>query len=504
MKAKTFTKILTPALALSMLLSNSAFAEAVSEAESSEASAETVSAQTASKVRTIITTDGEVDDQCSLVRYLLYANEFELEGIVSTSSMFHYTDQGEGMFKGKDSNQEILDAYAEVYDNLSTHAEGYPTPEFLTEHNFEGNVTQPGEMGTDTEGSLFIKDCIMDEREDRLLIQAWGGCNTIAAALRSIEDEYKDTEQWEEIYNKICNKVVIVNDLDQDAIISDYFLTNWPNLPVLLTYTQYTAMGYPEGRETKIGSDMEYYYSAEWMQEKLADKGALADVYLANLEEYADRSQGAFLSEGDTPCFTYALDVGLRSFEDPSYGGWGGRYEKVMYNGGGYSTEGSQWSSQNALWGLWIATDDDGDYFKPLYRWIEDFQNDFAARLEWCVAPYEETNHAPTVTVEEGIDLTAKKGDTITLTASASDPDGDDVSISFWQYGAADTYGDRIELTEGENNQISFVVPDDAKAGNTIHIIVEAEDSDEDTPITRYQRVIVTVEDDAATEETAQ
>ena len=148
MKAKTFTKILTPALALSMLLSNSAFAEAVSEAESSEASAETVSAQTASKVRTIITTDGEVDDQCSLVRYLLYANEFELEGIVSTSSMFHYTDQGEGMFKGKDSNQEILDAYAEVYDNLSTHAEGYPTPEFLTEHNFEGNVTQPGEMGT--------------------------------------------------------------------------------------------------------------------------------------------------------------------------------------------------------------------------------------------------------------------------------------------------------------------------------------------------------------------
>ena len=265
MKAKTFTKILTPALALSMLLSNSAFAEAVSEAESSEASAETVSAQTASKVRTIITTDGEVDDQCSLVRYLLYANEFELEGIVSTSSMFHYTDQGEGMFKGKDSNQEILDAYAEVYDNLSTHAEGYPTPEFLTEHNFEGNVTQPGEMGTDTEGSLFIKDCIMDEREDRLLIQAWGGCNTIAAALRSIEDEYKDTEQWEEIYNKICNKVVIVNDLDQDAIISDYFLTNWPNLPVLLTYTQYTAMGYPEGREAKIGSDMEYYYSAEWM-----------------------------------------------------------------------------------------------------------------------------------------------------------------------------------------------------------------------------------------------
>ena len=49
-------------------------------------------AQEPAKVRTIITTDGEADDQCSLMRYLLYANEFELEAIVSTSSMFHYTE----------------------------------------------------------------------------------------------------------------------------------------------------------------------------------------------------------------------------------------------------------------------------------------------------------------------------------------------------------------------------------------------------------------------------
>ena len=52
-----------------------------------------------------------------------------------------------------------------------------------------------------------------------------------------------------------------------------------------------------------------------------------------------------------------------------------------------------------------------------------------------------------------------------------------------------------------ENNQVSFIIPDDAKVENTIHIIVEAEDSDEETPITRYQRVIVTVTDDATTEE---
>ena len=164
------------------------------------------------KVRTIITTDGEADDQCLLVRYFLYANEFELEGIVSSSSIFHYSDQGEGRFKGKDSNQTIIDAYAQVYENLSQHAEGYPTPEYLTERSFEGNVISPGEMATDTEGSLFIKDVILDEREDRLLLQAWCGVNTHSVVLRSIEDEYKDTDQWEDIYTKVQSSCTVPED----------------------------------------------------------------------------------------------------------------------------------------------------------------------------------------------------------------------------------------------------------------------------------------------------
>ena len=85
------------AMLLSVLLALSMLTAAVAEEGDAQPA----------KVRTIITTDGETDDQCSLVRYLLYANEFELEAIVSTSSNFHYTEQGEGMFKGRDSNQAI-------------------------------------------------------------------------------------------------------------------------------------------------------------------------------------------------------------------------------------------------------------------------------------------------------------------------------------------------------------------------------------------------------------
>jgi len=39
--------------------------------------------------RIVATTDGEIDDRCSMVRFLLYANEWDIEGIVYSSSKFH-------------------------------------------------------------------------------------------------------------------------------------------------------------------------------------------------------------------------------------------------------------------------------------------------------------------------------------------------------------------------------------------------------------------------------
>jgi putative cell wall-binding protein len=38
------------------------------------------------KLRVIVTSDAEIDDQCSMVRFLLYANEWDIEGIITTSS----------------------------------------------------------------------------------------------------------------------------------------------------------------------------------------------------------------------------------------------------------------------------------------------------------------------------------------------------------------------------------------------------------------------------------
>ncbi len=47
------------------------------------------------------------------------------------------------------------------------------------------------------------------------------------------------------------------------------------------------------------------------------------------LEKNPDYARFDFISEGDSPSYFYFLNNGLRNSDDPSYGGWGGRFEKV-------------------------------------------------------------------------------------------------------------------------------------------------------------------------------
>ena len=112
------------------------------------------------KARTVITTDGEVDDMNSVIRFMLYANEVDLEGIVLTSSVYHYAgDEAAGIepfrWTGTKWIDEFIDAYEEIYPNLSVQADGYPEPDYVRSVCKIGNIKNVGEMDEDTEGSEF-------------------------------------------------------------------------------------------------------------------------------------------------------------------------------------------------------------------------------------------------------------------------------------------------------------------------------------------------------------
>jgi hypothetical protein len=88
--------------------------------------------------------------------------------------------------------------------------------------------------------------------------------------------------------------------------------------------------------------------------------------------------------------------------------------------------------------------------------------------------------------------LTASAGQTVRLRGTVSDPDGDGVTLRWWQYQDAGTYPGEVVIASDTSRDTTFQVPSDARPGQTIHLILEASDSG--TPsLTRYQRVIVTV-----------
>ena len=127
-------------------------------------------------------------------------------------------------------------------------------------------------------------------------------------------------------------------------------------------------------------------------------------------------------------------------------------------------------------------------------RFLAAAQNDFAARLQWSVTPeFSNANHPPVARIKGPLTISAAPGSTVRLESEVSDPDHNSVKVSWWQYNDAGTYPGDIAFSSPAALATTFRVPGDAKPGQTIHVILEATD-DGTPPLTRYQRVVVTVQ----------
>ncbi len=440
--------------------------------------------------RVIATSDGEIDDECSMVRFLLYANEWDVEAIVTLSSQYHW--QGH-KWAGDDWTQPYLNAYAEVYQNLVKHDPRYPTPEYLRARTLLGNVKAEGDMEQVTAGSQYIVKVLLDETDDQpVWLQAWGGPNTIARALKTIEEEHPEKMAY------VAKKIRFFFIWEQDSTYQDYIRPHWGkyNIPTIIS-DQFVTIAY--GWKKNIPGEKHSYFDGPWMKKHiLKDHGPLCALYKAH-------EDGRFRSEGDSPAFMHSIVTGLRSMESPDWGGWGGRYVKVHENiwldpvldpdyqypkGRYYSSNGGRRHVRKSNYPAQTIF----DYCKPIWRWSEAFQNDWAARADWCVKPYNQANHAPVVTLAHALDLTVRPGDKVSLSAKGTtDPDGDALTYQWWQYKEADTYDGTVEVENSDRQQAAITVPTDMSGGQTVHIICEVTDAGT-PPLTRYQRVIMTIE----------
>ena len=472
--------------------------------------------------RTIVTTDGEIDDVDTFIRFLLYSNEFETQGLIYSSSMWHWKGDGKGTpftsememtrnlygerltnlrWPGTQWMGELLAAYAQVHPNLLLHDAHYPTAETLQSLVKTGNIDFEGEMEQRTEGSEWIAQKLLDDDPREIFLQAWGGTNTIARALKSIEEDYSQQHNWREIQEKVSKKAIIYTIMDQDATYRKYIGPVWPNIRVFYNANQFWCFAYPWKKV--VPKSQQPYLEGSFMGANLINgHGPLLQMYYSygdgqkqegdpnhfegDITKIAQTDRGSFsqydfISEGDSPAFLHLVDVGLDNYEDPSRGGWSGRFVPSKENPYRYE-DGAAAADLNPETGQL-----DKNY--PQARWIKEMQLDFAARADWCVAPYDTANHPPTISVAEGNQLTATAGEEVRLTLGYTDPDGHPVAFKAWCYAEAGDGAAQVD-THGEMATVSL--PKDALPGNTFHIIVSGRDTGFPA-MTRYQRVIIRI-----------
>jgi hypothetical protein len=166
----------------------------------------------------------------------------------------------------------------------------------------------------------------------------------------------------------------------------------------------------------------------------------------------------------------------------PEWGSWAGRY------GAQESSPGKPyfWANRTDAWRGSTNRDN------TLGRWAVDLQNDFRARLDWCVKPFAQANHPPMVRVRGGTRRDARQGETVTLDVSeSSDPDGQRIGFEWFVYREAGNCNREVLLENANSNFASFTAPLVSEPVE-IHLIAAVRDQGE-PPLTRYARIIVTI-----------
>lgn len=449
-------------------------------------------AQSQPKLRVLVLTDMEADpdDAQSLVRFLTYSNQWDVEGLIATTSI-HQKKR-----VAPETIHAIVDAYGKVQPNLLKHEKGYPTAlelkskikKHLAVYGMEG----VGE-GKDSDGSeLIIR--VLEKNDNRpVWISVWGGVNCLAQALWKIQ-KTKSPEQAQKLYDKI--RVYTISDQDDTG---PWIRKTFPSLFYVVT------PGYNYGKATWLGiafalpgSNTEVV-SGDWLAKNIQQgHGVLGAMY----------PDVAYGMEGDTPSYLSLINNGLNAPEHPNFGGWGGRYELYKpdfedSNTGRFRRE--NWpKDEPETRPIWtnandsvVSPVDKKSYTgnrETIWRWREDFQNDFAARMLWCTKNYNEANHPPVPKLNHAENLTVKSGEEFYLDAhDTTDPDGDSMSYLWFQYPEAGTYKGTVSHRPYAANLVRLpVTAPKVSTPQTVHFILRVKDKG--TPaLSRYKRVIVTV-----------
>jgi hypothetical protein len=349
----------------------------------------------AERLRVIIETDagGDPDDEQSLVRFLLYANEWDIEGIVANRPRARDGENRNLERTGVGITRRLLDAYGECYSNLVKHDLRYPKPERLRQQLVAGHD------GTSDGVNLILAAVDRDDPRP-LWYSDWGtdhgaATNNLKRALDRVW-----SERGREGYAKFKSRLRLssANAFGEHTSAIEPSFSLWvdtfrPELDGRRWYHRFSALTSKAG-----GFDL--------VRDVLTGHGPLGELYPTNTTHWA--------KEGDSMTFLYLVPTGMNDPNEPGWGSWAGRYGlNTNFQGKPY-----YWANQLDAWNGSSHRDN------TLARWAAAIQNDFKARLDWCVTDYAQANHPPNPRVKGTLNRTAKTGEKVWLDATdSSDPD---------------------------------------------------------------------------------
>jgi hypothetical protein len=441
------------------------------------------------KLRILVLTDieNEPDDAQSMVRFLTYVNQWDVEGLVATTSVHQRSRVAPERIR------RIVQAYGKVRTNLLLHEKGYPEEAYLLSV-IKSSIPKYGMdavgPGNDSEGSEHIIT-VVDKKDDRpVWIPVWGGANCLAQALWKV----RQTRTPDEV-DKFVAKLRVYTISDQDDT-GPWLRKSFPDLFYIVSPGFHARGGYHYSTWRGISGDG-FTRGFDGADSNLVNNAWLdANIRKNHGPLGAEHPHTDFIMEGDTPSFLWLINNGLSDPEHPNYGSWGGRYEL-------YTPRTRKWFMEPETRPIWTDAEDevqgiDGAWHNSnkatIWRWRKAYQNDFAARIDWTIKPYKEANHPPVVVLGHASELKVKGGEKVTLSAEgSSDSDGNSLAYEWIYYREPGTFESNRPLEiQDKQKKNAFIVAPKVTKPETIHIVLAVTDAGIPA-LTRYQRVIVTV-----------
>ena len=312
--------------------------------------------------RLLVLTDigADPDDQQSMIRLMVYANEFEIEGLIATARGAPEKEES----PRPDLIRKIVRAYGKVRPNLAQRAAGWPPAKHLEGMIKTGSRERGRDAigeGKDTEASRWIIERIDAGTPERPLnLAIWGGQADFAQALWRVKQDRQSDGLAE-----FVRRFRVYDVCDQDDI-AEWMRTEFPGMTYILSRA-------PAGRDKRestyrgiyLGGD-ESLTTREWIQSHVRRKGPLGALY--PLKTWTSPNPHEAMKEGDTPSWFFFLPAGGNDPKNPSQPGWGGQFQREVDG-----------------WYRDLPASAAFDPRDTVSRWRPAFQADFAKRMSWCL-----------------------------------------------------------------------------------------------------------------------